>query len=220
MPLIRYNGVILKRDGSLATSLNCCCDQPCNCCDMNFYDYSIPPLDELVTNHNGNFGNTVGELVDSIAIEETGGGTHYGDDGYSEACLGKIEFTYALDNGACQERETMEGRAYLRRAEKATGYCCYWEITFDEPYSQCLLDGFPVGEIALIPFCQGASAPTNCDSLLPIEPCYGICNTGGFDLLTFKTNVPGNCTCPGDTYFIELEGGSEAPDGGGGSSPP
>lgn len=218
MPLVRYNGTILRADGGLAASLNCCCDE-CNCCEIDFYS-DFPAVSAFATNHSGIFGNTTGEILSSQFVNETGGSTNYNDEGYSESCLGKIEFVYRLQNGGCQEQEVLDGRAYLRRAKRSTGYCCYWEVTFDEPYSECLLDGFPVGKIALMPQCSGAAAPTECETILPIDPCYGLCNTGGFDTLTFQTNAPGTCTCPGDTYFIELEGGSEAPDGGGGSSPP
>lgn len=39
MALYRWNGVLLRRNGLLATSEACCCD--CDCCDCSTYEFQL-----------------------------------------------------------------------------------------------------------------------------------------------------------------------------------
>ena len=234
--LIKYEGVILQRDGQLANSLECCCDERCDCCEVS----DTTKITNGTFTYTGNFGLTGGTIVsyarnpspcgnESIIANDAG-------NGYAIQCTGRMDFEVQLTNGACQEEELVSGYACLYILESKhndnKGNCCYWEVWVEEPYSPCLLDGFPDFESeqpAVLHTCQGADAPSDCTFLLPTEPCYGFCrrNRAGnasppWEAITFKTDAPGRCNC--DTYYLDTSGGAggggSSPPGGGGSSPP
>lgn len=237
--LIRYEGIILQRDGQLANSLACCCDKPCDCCEVK----DTIQVQGIFT-YTGNFGVTGGTIVayekaDTLC-EEASYAAPVASTGYGRKCSGKINFEVYLNNGACQEDETVSGYACLYIIESADngnkGNCCYWEVWVEEPYIECLRDGFPDWETvqpAVVPTCTGGDVPADCQFIQPIDACYGFCSlnrqgcddTNGceWDAITFITDAPGRCNC--DTYYLDTSGGtggggSSPPDGGGGSSPP
>lgn len=222
MQLIRYEGVILERDGALATSLSCCCDQ-CDCCRIEDAD---PLIFSSSFAHSGNFGVTGGVVISSelstapCSNRSIHSPNVTGGDGYERTCNGRIDFTARFTNGACQREEIVEGHACLYILESENnddkGNCCYWEVFVEEPYDECLRDGFPDYETqqpAVLPGCNGADAPADCQFITPFDPCFGFCTENGWDEITIATNAPGTCNC--DTYYLDT-----SPPGGGGSSPP
>jgi hypothetical protein len=203
MGLITYEGVLLKRNDRLANGLACCCDV-CDCCA--FDTISIVASQFI---YRGNFGITNGNIVANSFRKVSNAGCRSVTDPSGQPCVGKVEFEVFLTNGGCQENATVDGHAclYVKRSadNDNKGNCCYWEIFVEEPeYSECLKDGFPDMNAArpTVPTCTGGDAPSDCQFILPSDPCFGLCSPGGFDSISFTTDSGGNCSCAGDEEFI------------------
>jgi hypothetical protein len=202
MPLVRYEGILLKRGDALATSLACCCEPDCNCC-------SFENLTSVASTfvYRNSFGVTNGNIVagSDKKVRNTGCASQTAP--IAEKCVGKLEFEVLFTNGGCSESEVVAGSAclFVKRSKDNDnkGNCCFWEVFVEEPdYSECLKEGFPTGQIATVPGCQGADAPSDCIFIIPADPCFGLCDQGGWDTISFTTNAPGNCTCLGDEEYI------------------
>lgn len=200
MGLIRYGGVLLKRGDALANGLACCCDD-CDCCSFN----SITVIDNTFT-YTGSFGVTVGAVVSGSVKKVGNTGCASQADNAAQHCVGALEFQVAITNGACQQQETVDAKACLFVLRSKDNYdkgnCCYWEVELDEPTIACLQDGFPANQPAILPFCKGSDAPSDCTFIIPSDACYGKCSTGGFATISFTTNSTGRCLCVGDEEYI------------------
>lgn len=201
MPLIRYQGILLKRGNALANGLACCCDV-CDCCA--FDTISIVASQFIYT---GRFGVTNGSIISGSMKKVSNAGCSSVTDPAGQACVGKVEFEVTITNGACQETQTVDGHAclYVKRSadNDDKGNCCYWEVFVGEPeYSECLQDGFPDMDVArpTVPTCTGGDAPADCQFIQPSDPCFGLCDEGGFDSMSFTTDSGGLCFCEGDEY--------------------
>ena len=202
MPLVRYEGILLKRGDSLATSLACCCEPACDCCS---FDSITSTASTFV--YRGNFGVTVGNIVSGSFRKVANTGCTSQASPVAEKCVGKVEFQVLFTNGGCAEEEVVDGSAclFVKRSKDNDnkGNCCFWEVYVDEPdYSECLKDGFPTGQHATVPFCKGGDAPSDCIFIQPADACYGLCDQGGWDTISFTTNSAGRCLCPGDEEYI------------------
>jgi hypothetical protein len=200
MALIRYQGALLKRGNALANGLACCCEF-CDCCSFD----SITIIASTFI-YRGSFGITNGNIIANSFTKVSNAGCSSVTDPLGKPCVGKVEFQVYLTNGGCQENDTVDGHAclYVKRSadNNGKGNCCYWEVFVEEPeYSECLKDGFPTGQYATIPTCSGADAPADCQFITPSDACYGLCDEGGWDSISFTTDSGGRCLCEGDEYF-------------------